>query len=302
MTTFNLAEHLGIACPSPEQSVSPDWHHAGDYQLSVKRDDLLHPHISGNKWRKLKYALTNYLSDEIKELVSFGGGYSNHLHALAYACSKLNIELTAIVRGNYQNNLTPMLKDIMQWGTKVQFVDRAFYQQRYDAIFLDELRLQHPGAEIVPEGGSQQAALQGVQEVITELQHNYDYILAPVGSGGTLAGLIAAQTPAKILGIAVLKGQAYLEQLVTQLLPVNNIQDNWQIHHDYHCGGYAKRSPELIAFCESFCQAHAIPLEPVYSGKLFFAAKQLVEQQWFPAGSRILLLHTGGLQGNRRIG
>lgn len=299
MTPTELEHKLGIRAPSPEQSIAPDWQHADQYQLAVKRDDLLHPAVSGNKWRKLKYALTNYIASDVKELVSFGGGYSNHLHALSYACSILGIRLTAIVRGDYSQQLTPMLQDIKRWGAELQFVDRQTYRQRDEAGFLSRLAQQHPKAVIVPEGGSQQAALQGVAEIIAELQQRYDYILVPVGSGGTLAGLISANSGSVIVGIAVLKGEGYLEGLVRTLLPEGGDNDEWQINHDFHFGGYAKSDLALREFCQRFAQAHNIPIEPVYSGKLFFSIRQLVEQQKFPPGSRILILHTGGLQGNR---
>ena len=299
-----LSEQLAITTPSPVQVITPPWENIQSIQLSVKRDDLLHPVISGNKWRKLKHTLVQAVQDDIRHIVSFGGGFSNHLHALAYCCQQLGIQFTAIVRGDYSGNLSPMLQDLLNWQANIQYVDRITYKQRTAANYLDALQRTYPKALIIPEGGSQQLALQGVMDVVHELDQNYDYIVAPVASGGTLAGLINAVTEicpsTKLLGIAVLKGPTYLEQLVSELLP-ENLQNstNWQINHDYHCGGYAKSPPELTLLCSDFYQQTNIKIEPVYSGKLFFALRSLIANQYFPRGSRILALHTGGLQGAR---
>jgi 1-aminocyclopropane-1-carboxylate deaminase len=296
-----LEQQLGIQVLSPEQVITPEWPGAENYSITVKRDDLLHPMISGNKWRKLKYALINIQQQNIKHVVSFGGGFSNHLHALGYCCHKMDIHLTAIVRGDYSANLSPMLRDLISWGHEVNYVDRLTYGRRDDAENLSSLSKKYPDAIIIPEGGSQHLALKGVGEIISELSQNYDYILAPVGSGGTLAGLIhAADKKTKILGVGVLKGEGYLEDLVVKLLPqATQSRQNWQINHQYHFGGYAKASEQLIEFCDNFYAQTNIDIEPVYSAKLFFALRDLITQQVFPAGSKILALHTGGLQGAR---
>lgn len=299
MTSLDIAEQLDIATPSPEQAIYPTWPNAEKYHLFVKRDDLLHDKISGNKWRKLKYALTHYSEHHVKSLVSFGGGYSNHLHALSYACNKLDIQLTAMVRGYYAQQLTPMLNDVLAWGTKVEYVDKITYSKRNDATYLEQLRSEYPNAQVVPEGGSQTRALRGVREIIEELQQAYDYILTPVGSGGTMAGLISANCPTKVIGIAALKGPGYLEELVSSLVPESCNNNNWEIHHDAHFGGYAKRDNTLTSFCHDFQKENGFHIEPVYSGKLFYATRNLIQQNWFEPNSRILLIHTGGLQGSR---
>jgi 1-aminocyclopropane-1-carboxylate deaminase len=293
---------LNITSPSPIVPITPLWPGIENYSLSVKRDDMLHPVISGNKWRKLKYALLDAQQQNIKHILSFGGGYSNHLHALAYCCNKLGIRLTAIIRGDYSSKLTPMLEDMQTWRTDIQWVDRQTYQRRDDPAYLNELKHQYEDVLIIPEGGSQSLALQGVAEIVAELDEHYDYIIAPVGSGGTLAGLINATVglPTQVLGIAVLKGQGYLEGLVSNLLPESaHGANNWQINHDFHFGGYAKSSEELRTFCSDFQLQTHIPIEPVYSGKMFFALAKLIQQNAFPIGSKILALHTGGLQGAR---
>jgi 1-aminocyclopropane-1-carboxylate deaminase len=301
----NLLTQLEIEAPSAELIIQPDWATKHGITLVVKRDDLLHPIISGNKWRKLKYALLEAHDNNVKHIVSFGGGYSNHLHALGYCCQQLGIQLSAIVRGDYSQNLSPMLRDLVSWGTDIQYVNRITYQQRTEPQYLQTLVKKHPNAVLIPEGGSQEQALQGVAEIIQELTQQYDYILVPVASGGTLAGIVDGLTQqentatCQILGIAMLKGQGYLEQLVENLLTYKNQHIDWKINHDYHFGRYAKSNNELNQFCTEFKQQTHIAIEPVYSGKLFYALHQLTTNGYFPAGSRVLALHTGGLQGAR---
>ena len=305
MNKNNLLSQLSIATSSAESIIQPDWGAKHGITLAVKRDDLLHPVISGNKWRKLKYALMPAIAAKTKHIISFGGGFSNHVHALGYCCHQLNIQFTAIIRGDYSHNPSPMLQDLICWKTNIQYVDRQTYQQRTNFDYLQTMQQQYPNALIIPEGGSQLPALKGVAEIIDELQNQYDYVLAPVASGGTLAGLIQGATQdvkhhsCQILGIGVLKGESYIEQLVTDLLAKDKYTKSWHINHHYHFGGYAKSNNELRQFCQNFYQQTKIEIEPVYSGKLFFALRDLIAKGYFPQKSRILALHTGGLQGAR---
>ncbi|MEP2653622.1 MAG: pyridoxal-phosphate dependent enzyme [Paraglaciecola sp.] len=298
-----LSNQLNINTPSPEHSLKAAWLEKKALTLTLKRDDLIHPVISGNKWRKLIYALKDAKQNQVQHIISFGGGFSNHLHALGYCCHQLNIKFTAIVRGDYSLNLSPMLNDLLNWQTDVKYVNRITYKKRGDPTYLQQLKEEYPKSLIIPEGGSQLQALKGVAEIITELQQNYDYIVAPVASGGTLAGLIAsaaAITPkTQVIGVGVLKGKGYLEELVSSFLPSGVVCNNWQINHDYHFGGYGKTTPELNTFCNDFLSHHSIRVEPVYSGKLCFAVKDLIHNDYFPKSSKILALHTGGLQGAR---
>lgn len=301
-TPRSLEELFTLNVPSREQKLPISWHNQNNVQVWLKRDDLIHPIISGNKWRKLSRTLRTISKSPPQTVISFGGGYSNHLHALAYCCHKLSISLIAIVRGDYSNHMTPMLKDIQRWGAKIKFVTKTTYQQRTQPSFINSLNAEHPDALVIPEGGSQREALQGVQDIVNELSQPFDCIIAPVASGGTLAGLSRActecsvQNHAKILGVAVLKGENYLESLVEGLSPSAR---NWQIEHGFHFGGYAKSSAELDQFCAEFMQSQHIPIEPVYSGKMLFALKHMIENNEFPHGSNVLALHTGGLQGAR---
>lgn len=301
MTQNTLASNLNIKLPSAEQQLPWPDAESANIKVFVKRDDAINPIISGNKWRKIKFQLINAEQNNIRHIISFGGGFSNHLHALGYCCFQLGLKFTAIVRGDYSNNLSPMLKDLSRWNADIRYVNKLVYKTR-DTELRQTLAAEYPDALIVPEGGSSHYALKGVGEIIQELKQSYDYIVAPVASGGTLAGLIHGLSntcKTQVLGIGVLKGQDYLERLVTDLLPQANTSCHWQINHDYHFGGYAKKSPELEQFCQEFKQTHNLKIEPVYSGKLFFALQDLIKNQYFPPASKILALHTGGLQGAR---
>lgn len=274
---------------------TPSWEGTESVSMWVKRDDAIHPVISGNKWRKLAYALRD---NQIAEIISFGGGFSNHLHALGFVCYNLNIKFTAIIRGDYSAAPTPMIYDLMRWNTQINYVNRITYQKRNDEQYLAALQIKHPLATIIPEGGSQQAALLGVQELVNEITIPFDVIMAPVASGATLAGIASALGDKQTaIGIGILKGQGYLESLVSQFIP--NQTANWTINHNYHCGGYAKVPATLATFCEEFNHTMPFNIEPVYSGKLFWALKNMLSEGVFEPGTRLVIVHTGGLQGAR---
>ena len=304
MTPEHLQKQLGLSLPSPLQRFTPDWPGAEKVTLWIKRDDRIHPIISGNKWRKLSQLLADHAATT-PHIVSFGGGFSNHLHALGWCCKQLGIEFTALVRGNYADSPTPMLTDLSRWQANIRYLTKLAYKQRDEPDFIAALCEQYPGALIIPEGGSQQAALAGVQTLLEECQIPIDKIITPVASGATMAGLIngaginaRASARQQVLGIAVLNGVGYLENLVAQFLPTNSSHD-WLILHQFHHGGYARTSPALLNLCEEMQQEYGIPVEPVYSGKVFYALKSLLAQSAFAAGEQIVIVHTGGLQGAR---
>lgn len=269
-------------------------------KVSIKRDDQIHPIISGNKWRKLYYNLAHAKTKQLKGIVSFGGCYSNHLHALAYACQQQQLEAIAIVRGEHtsQNNYT--LTWAKHWGMKLNFVDRKTYKLRQDLNYLDALQRQYPDHLIVPEGGSNQLALQGVGRVVEELEQQctYNSLLVPVGSGGTLAGLIKQDNNRHdILGIAVLKQSDYLLNEVNTLLTNEKAYPRWRIENSYHGGGYAKFTAKDANKILAFSKETGIPFEPIYSGKMLLAFLDLLTKGYFTTNQHIVLLHTGGLQG-----
>ena len=274
------------------------------YKLNVqiKRDDLLDPIISGNKWRKLKYNLQHVKEKGYQGILSFGGAYSNHIHALAYACNKYSLNAVGIIRGeaHYANNFT--LSKAKQWGMNLQFVDRMTYRLRDNSEYLQRLSQQYPDHYIIPEGGSNTLALKGVAEICHELdqQTQFDTLITPVGSAGTISGLISGDNNQhKILGIAVLKQTDYLTKEVKVLLndKEDKLFNHWQILNSYHDGGYAKFSPDNLKKLQDFSAITGVPFEPVYSGKMIIALLDLITTNYFQPHHNIVLLHTGGLQG-----
>jgi len=271
-------------------------------QVWVKREDLIHPVVSGNKWRKLAYVDFS----QHQHIVSIGGGYSNHLHALGYKCACSNVRFTALVRGNYQSNLTPMLTDLRAWGCNIHFLSKLEYAGRETQAF-DLWREAELGPHLfIPEGGSTQLAVKGVRVMMEEIHQQFSekatgtptHFVVPVASGATLAGMAAgAHDTQTAIGIAVLKGQDYLEQQVQRFL--DSKINNWRIEHGFVHRGYAKTTDELLAFCEQVNRTTPIAVEPVYSGKAFFALDRLIKQKQFLVSDNIVLVHTGGLQGAR---
>ena len=295
---------LKFQLPSPLQLLPAEVLGSDNLQVQVKRDDLIHPIVSGNKWRKLQAVFSPWPDDQYRGIVSFGGGFSNHLHALGYACKHYKIPFIALVRGDYRNNLSPMLRDLTTWHTDIRWLTKQQYQQKQDQHWL-KTQIHHLEEYcVIPEGGSSLQVHSGMTELVEELPETLDELICPVASGGTLAGIIQAMWQLKrktrVTGIAVLKGQDYLENLVTSCLTEPQaMHHRWQILHEFHHGGYAKSNAELAHFCRQFSEKSTIPVEPVYSGKLFFAAQQLLKQNYFKPQSKIALLHTGGLQGAR---
>ncbi len=269
--------------------------------VQVKRDDQIDEVISGNKWRKLKYNLLHAKAINAKGIITFGGCFSNHIHACALACKQQQLSAIGIIRGEADNQDNYTLAWAKHWGMQLSFVDRKTYRLRNEKSYLQHLQQQYPDYLIVPEGGSNALALIGMAEVIDELnqQSEFDTLLSPVGSGGTLAGLISAdKNQHKILGISVLKQDGYLVKQVNDLLPEHaKAHTNWQLMSQYHGGGYAKFSAQDAQRIRSFSAVVGIDFEPVYSGKMILALLDLMSTGYFPAHHRIVLLHTGGLQG-----
>lgn len=267
-------------------------------QLWIKRDDLLHPIISGNKWRKLKYSLDHALSLGMDTLVSMGGVYSNHLHALAYVGKVLGLKTIGIVRGEPLSVLTPTLQDALDWGMTLQFVSRTEYRTLRQYKAFDSFPNLKPQQYWLPEGGAQILALKGVAELVHEIDIPYDTLCVPCGTGATLAG-IAAAVPGNVsvIGFAALKNADFLNLDVAALMP--QVLNNWNINLLYHFGGFAKTNTLLITFIENFESHTKIPLEPVYTGKMMYALYDLLQKGYFKPGQRIIALHTGGLQGKR---
>jgi 1-aminocyclopropane-1-carboxylate deaminase len=266
--------------------------------LWIKRDDLLHSVISGNKWRKLKYNLNHALSLGADTIISMGGAYSNHLHALAYTGKMLGLKTVGFIRGERSTSLTPALQDMENWGMELRFVSRSDYRQCRNYKRWQDL----PGIKLyqywLPEGGANNQALKGIAELADEIDIPYDTLCVACGTGATLAGLInAVPGQQSVLGFAALKNADFLRTDVQSMLPGEF--HNWEIFLDYHFGGFAKLKPELALFMSDFEQKTSIPLEPVYTGKMLYGIYDLIAKGCFKPGQRIIALHTGGLQGKR---
>ena len=270
-------------------------------ELWLKRDDLLHPVISGNKWRKLKYILDNALSLNSQKIISMGGAYSNHLHALAYVGLSLGINTQGIIRGERPEVLNPTLSDLLKWGMNLEFVSRSEYRKLRTYKNYDSLPGMQADEYWLPEGGAMGLALQGVAELVDELDIDYDVLCVPCGTATTLAGIINAMPEDKqALGFSALKGASFLSADVQQMLknkPCHN--KDWSISLDYHFGGFARVSTELLDFINNFEQMHNIKLEPIYTGKMLYGIYALIKRGFFKSGQKIIAIHTGGLQGNR---
>ncbi|MFI3219155.1 MAG: pyridoxal-phosphate dependent enzyme [Methylococcales bacterium] len=269
-------------------------------ELWIKRDDLLHPIISGNKWRKLKYILQHALSLDSDTLISMGGTYSNHLHALAYVGKVLGLKTIGLIRGEQPATLTPTLQDVQHWGMELKFVSRSDYRLLRQYKQWSDLPDLKPRQYWLPEGGAQALALKGVAELVHEIDIAYDILCVPCGTGTTLAGIVNAVTAdTTVIGFAALKNAGFLNAEVNSLLP--NYRDNWHINLDYHVGGFAKTNAELLAFIDDFEARTQIPLEPVYTGKMLYGFYDLIKKQAFKPYQRIIAVHTGGLQGKRGL-
>jgi 1-aminocyclopropane-1-carboxylate deaminase len=280
---------------SPLQRIDdPEWMGRG-VELWIKRDDLLHPVVSGNKWRKLKWVLHAALQHQAQGVLSMGGAYSNYLHALAYSCCALGLACRAFVRLDEARPLTPTLVDAQDWGMQIQRVSRGDYR----ALRQQPPRLPSAWAWL-PEGGSDVAALRGVGELAREIDAPFDFWVAACGTGATLAGLILeAPANTQVIGVAALKHAAFLYDEIASLLGERSHAAAWSLDLHSHLGGFACVNDELMTFMQDFRKRHDVPLEPVYTGKLLLALYGYLRAGRFRAGQRVLALHSGGLQGLR---
>ena len=265
--------------------------------LHIKREDLLHPEVSGNKFRKLKYSVLKASELEKDCLLTFGGAHSNHIAATAAAGKLEGISTIGFIRGDelefQKEKWSPTLKYADSCGMNLKFIGREVYRDKESETFLKQLHAQFPDAMTIPEGGTSELAIKGCEEILSEADKEYEYICTSVGTGGTMAGLVnASLSPQSILGFSALKS-GHLSEEIKRM----TTKTNWSINTDYHFGGYAKISSELIQFMNDFFRKTRIKLDPVYTGKLLFGIFELAQKNYFPKGSKILAIHTGGLQG-----
>lgn len=307
MKRYSLIESELSVRPDIETLAIPE---AMERNVSVDclRLDKLHPFISGNKWYKLQHHLLAAEAHDKRGLLSFGGAFSNHLHALAYAGQFLQLPTIGVVRGEAPRELSPTLQDCTKWGMKLHWINREQYRKESRAGRAGEWATLYPDAWVIPEGGEGASGLAGIQELFARLYHEhampYDLIVCPVGSGTTLAGIaLASGGRAQVVGMSALKGAYDLDARVAQMLscavkPVSH----WQICHGFHFGGFAKTNARLTDFISRIHSEAGLLLDPVYTGKMLYGLCEWLRQGRINAGAKVLVVHTGGLQGWRGMG
>jgi 1-aminocyclopropane-1-carboxylate deaminase len=264
-------------------------------EVFVMRLDKIHPVISGNKWFKLRFYLEEAKQQNKKTIVTFGGAYSNHIVATAAACAWNGLKSIGIIRGEKTEILSPTLMQAQQWGMQFHFLNRTSYKEKHVPYHL-----QNNTCYVINEGGFGEKGMEGAATILDQCNRSgFSHYCCAVGTGTMLAGMAMASLPdQQVTGISVMKNNFELEDHTRSLL--NGSQD-FRLIHDYHFGGYAKYTPELIRFMNAFYLQTQIPSDFVYTGKLFFAVTDLVLKKYFPAGSKILVIHSGGLQGNASL-
>ena len=272
-----------------------------EISIFIKREDELHPFISGNKYRKLKYNLAEASKQNQHTLLTFGGAYSNHIAATAAAGFEHNFKTIGIIRGdelatNLEKTLrnNPTLKFASERGMQFHFVSRSAYRNKTTHKFIANLKDKFGDFYLVPEGGTNNFAVKGCEEILIEEDKQYDIICSSIGTGGTISGLInSSKNHQTVIGFPALKGN-FLQNEIKKYVLRN---DNWSLNTNYHFGGFAKISEELVTFINNFKSETNIPLDPVYTGKMLFGIVDLIKKDYFKKGTKILAIHTGGLQG-----
>ncbi|WP_420582696.1 1-aminocyclopropane-1-carboxylate deaminase/D-cysteine desulfhydrase [Reichenbachiella sp.] len=281
--------------PTPIDPISLPLFSEKKVEVYMKREDLIDSEISGNKWRKLKYNLIEAKAKQYSTILTFGGAFSNHIAATAAACKSFGFKSIGIIRGDELNaHSNPTLQQAAANGMDLQFISRKEYQNRNDETWVRELEEKYQ-AFVIPEGGTNHLALKGVEEIMHEITEEFDAVLCPVGTGGTLSGIInGLDSHQKAIGISSLKGESYLNDMISDLTVTDS---SWELIHDYHFGGYARFDSHLIKFINQFYLETQIPLDPVYTGKMMYGLVDMMKNGKFSSGSRLICVHTGGLQG-----
>jgi 1-aminocyclopropane-1-carboxylate deaminase len=289
---------LSIGKPFIEQV---QFNHKIHTTVDVLRLDTIHPVISGNKWYKLRYYLEEAILQNKKAVLTFGGAFSNHIVATAAACQAYGLQSIGIIRGEQPEQPSHTLQLANELGMHLVYLSRTLYKQK----LIPEDAFKNQGKKdtyIINEGGYGLLGSIGAMRILEECDaRNYSHIVAAVGTATTLAGLTRSALPhQKIIGISVLKNNFSIGEEAEKLIP-NEKKECYSIIHDYHFGGYAKANPELFLFMNQFFDETTIPTDFVYTGKLFYAVEHLIKQNYFPRGANILVIHSGGLQGNASL-
>ena len=266
-------------------------------ELFIKREDLLHPIISGNKFRKLKYNIQEAKRLGHSTLLTFGGAFSNHILAVAGAGAEFGFNTIGVIRGEeLENNIdaNPTLSQAKDFGMQFHFISRDLYREKETQSFILQLQEKFGDFYLLPEGGTNFLAIKGCEEILTvEDKTFFTHVVCSTGTGGTFSGLVNSSTEnQKLIGFSSLKG-AFLSDVIRNFVT----KSNWIINDDYHFGGYGKVNCELIQFINAFYKQTKIPLDPIYTGKMVYGVMDLIEKDFFPPNAKILMIHTGGLQG-----
>jgi 1-aminocyclopropane-1-carboxylate deaminase len=264
-------------------------------KLFIKRTDQTHKHVSGNKWYKLKYNLIEAKKKGFQTLLTFGGAYSNHIAATSCAAKENGFKSIGVIRGEEYLPLNPTLQFAKEQGMHIHYVSRSDYRLKTTTEFINNLKSKFDDFYLVPEGGTNQLAIQGTEEIL-DVSSTQDFVCCAVGTGGTIAGIInSTNSKQTVIGLPAIKGFDLLQKDIESWTN----KQNWKLINDYVCGGYAKVNEELVQFINEFYSTQNIPLDAVYTGKMMMGILDLVAKDYFPKGSTILAIHTGGLQGNK---
>lgn len=288
-----------LRLPSPIEELRDERLSRQGVRLYLKRDDLIHPELTGNKWRKLRYNLTAAEEQGHSQLLTFGGAYSNHIAATAAAGHHFGFKTVGVIRGEPHEPLNNVLEFAASRGMELTYLDRGSYRRKVDPDVLSRLHGQFGDFYLLPEGGSNALAAQGCAELPAEIDVEFDTICCPCGTGGTLAGIAhGLRESQKAIGFAVLKGGDFLTEEVERLQreAFGAVSSNWTVRTEFHFGGFAKRRGELDAFIDDFEARHGLRLEWVYVAKMMFGVFALIEQGAFPRGERIVAVVTGADQ------
>lgn len=264
--------------------------------LFIKREDLLHPEMSGNKIRKLKYNLIQAKKENKNTLLTFGGAFSNHILAVAAAGKERGFKTIGIIRGEelrekIEQNQT--LQKVQKFGMFLEFVTRQEYRVKNNPEFIMELGTKFGDFYLIPEGGTNELAVKGCEEILTPEDEKFNFICCAVGTGGTISGIVnCSKDGQQVLGFPALKGDFLREDIRSFVSKAN-----WELINAYHFGGYGKVTEELIQFINEFYRIYKMALDPVYTGKMMFGVMDLIKKNHFPKNSKVLIIHTGGLQG-----
>lgn len=283
---------------------------AAGIEVFVKRDDLIHPVISGNKWRKLQLNLEKCKVEHYEGILTFGGAYSNHISALARAGKEFNLKTIGIIRGDELNNdSNSTLQQATRDGMELVFVSREEYSWRYEKDYINQLRSRFGNYLVVEEGGANFYGIMGCVSIVKEISEQFDFIMLPVGTGTTATGILLGTSDAKIIGVPVFKNGNFIREDIKSHLNIAGLSDEMVeeksnqllLETKHHFGGYGKFTNELIDFMNAYYEVTKLPLDQVYTGKMMFTLHEMIKNGRINAGSKILVIHTGGLQGIKPI-